>query len=215
MHRPFEILDAWIRDGRLKLSETTARDATESAPAAESGSDSEATDEELFREAMRDVRPVERNGAAPPPPRSLEIADGDAEDAVLRILEEFCRAGTVAPEHTREYVEHSVDPTGRLYIPDLRSGRFAVQAHLDLHGLTLEAARRIVDLFVRESVRAGYSCVRIVHGRGRHSEGGRPLLKENVERWLRHRRLARYVIAYTSARGEDGGVGAVYVLLRQ
>ena len=157
---------------------------------------------------------MEKNEILLPRPSKLDVSSRDGEEEVLRVLEEFCRTGTVGPEHTREYVEHIAHPSGRLYISDLRSGRFAVQAHLDLHGLTLEAARRIVDLFVRESVREGYSCIRIVHGRGRHSAHGRPLLKENVERWLRHRRLARFLIAFTSARAVDGGGGAVYVLLR-
>ena len=218
MHRPFEILEHWIREGKLRVSdtgETPAGPEPSTPPPPVSESSREPTDREAFEAAMKGVTPLDWNEApAPQTPRPLEISPRDGEAEVLRILEDFCRNGPVGPEQTREYVEHFSDPLGRLYIPDLRSGQFAVQAHLDLHGLTLERARGIVDLFVRESVNAGYSCVRIVHGRGRHSEEGRPLLKENVERWLRHRRLARSVIAYTSAREVDGGGGAVYVLLR-
>ncbi len=218
MHRPFEILEDWVREGKLRVSDTVeARTDPEPSTPPEPVFESlpEATDREAFEAAMKGVTPLKWNEApAFRAPRLLDISPRDGEAEILRILEDFCRNGPVGPEQTREYVEHFSDPLGRLYIPDLRSGQFAVQAHLDLHGLTLERARRIVDLFVRESVNAGYSCVRIVHGRGRHSEEGRPLLKENVERWLRHRRMARWVIAYTSARAVDGGGGAVYVLLR-
>jgi DNA-nicking Smr family endonuclease len=218
MHRPFAVLEQWIKDGRLRLTDAEDAQTGDSAPdrSRDCSPDppAELSDAQLFENAMRDVQPVEWSDARVPHRRPVEIRGGSDEQEVLRILERFCRDGTVKPELTDEYVEHSADPVGRLYIPDLRAGRFSVQAHLDLHGFTLAAARNVVDLFIRESVRAGYSCVRIVHGRGRHSIHGRPLMKQNVELWLRQRRLSRHVIAFTSARSVDSGGGAVYVLLR-
>ena len=90
-----------------------------------------------------------------------------------------------------------------------------MKAHLDLHGLNLQDARFVLDEFLLESVRAGYRCVRVIHGRGRHSHKHLPVLKENVQRWLCSRRMSRHVIAYASARRCDGGGGAIYVLLRK
>ena len=209
VHRPFAVLDEWIRSGRLRVSDPDVPVTASAEPSAG------AAEGELFRAAMRGVRPLDRNAASAPSKARAGVRPGGGDRDAVRVLEEFCRNGTVAPEHTREYVEHAADAAGRRYIADLRSGRFAIQAHLDLHGMTVDAARRVVDVFLRESARAGYSAVRIIHGRGRHSERGRPLLKEHVERWLRHRRLARFVMAFTSARAVDGGGGAVYVLLRR
>jgi DNA-nicking Smr family endonuclease len=125
------------------------------------------------------------------------------------------RQGNVEIEDTAEYIEGSVHPHGRLYLKDLRSGRFSVQAHLDLHGLNLQEARFALEEFLFESVRTGFTCVRVIHGRGRHSHKHHPVLKENIQRWLCTRRMSRRVIAYTSARRCDGGGGAVYVLLRK
>jgi DNA-nicking Smr family endonuclease len=71
-----------------------------------------------------------------------------------------------------------------------------------------------LDEFILASVRASLSCVRVIHGRGRHSHKKEPVLKDAVQRWLCSRRLGRHVIAYTSARLCDGGGGAVYILLR-
>ena len=214
MHRPFAILEQLVQGGRIRL----AAPQTEPPPPEilEHTPDPPAvlSDAELFEAAMEDVQPRAWNEGPVRSPGPVEIRSGETEDAALEMLAEFCRNGRVGPEHTREYVEHFAHPTGRLYLDDLRSGRFAIQAHLDLHGLTLDRARLVVDAFIQESVRAGYSCVRVVHGRGRHSGDKRPLMKENVERWLSQRRLARFVLAYTSARLEDGGGGAVYVLLR-
>jgi DNA-nicking Smr family endonuclease len=75
-------------------------------------------------------------------------------------------------------------------------------------------ARYALDDFILASVRASLSCVRVIHGRGRHSHKKQPILKDAIQRWLCSRRLGRHVVAYTSARLCDGGGGAVYVLLR-
>jgi DNA-nicking Smr family endonuclease len=56
--------------------------------------------------------------------------------------------------------------------------------------------------------------VRVIHGRGTHSETEPSLMKREVTRWLSSRRLSRTVVAFASARWKDGGSGAVYVLLR-
>jgi DNA-nicking Smr family endonuclease len=117
-------------------------------------------------------------------------------------------------EQTPEYIEGAVHPRGRLYLQDLRSGRFSVQAHLDLHGMNQQEARFAVDEFILAAVRSGISCIRVIHGRGRHSHKQQPILKDSIQRWLCSRRLGRYVIAYTSARSCDGGGGAIYILLR-
>ena len=172
-------------------------------------------DDQLFRFAMRDVKSLGWSAVPLHNRPPMEIQAQDDEQNALRALAEFVRNGNVEIEQTAEYIEGSVHPRGRLYLDDLRSGRFSVQAHLDLHGLNLQEARFVLDEFLLESVRAGFTCVRVIHGRGRHSHKHHPVLKENIQRWLCSRRLGRHVIAYTSARRCDGGGGAVYVLLRK
>lgn len=172
-------------------------------------------DDELFRHAVGQVRPLQSNVRPPSRPAPADRPTADTEEAeALAALADLCRRGSVSLRAQREYVEEWVAPQGRLYLDDLRRGRFAIQAHLDLHGLGLEGARRELERFVKDSVRAGHRLVRIIHGRGRHSPNGRALMKESVERWLRQRRVGRFVLAFTSARKPDGGCGAVYVLLR-
>lgn len=173
----------------------------------------ELDDAELFRRAVGGVRPLRSNVVQPrrvPDPTDRP----DTEDSVLWALADLCRRGSVSLRAQREYVEEWVAPQGRLYLDDLGRGRFAIQAHLDLHGLDLASARQELESFIVASVRDGRRAVRIVHGRGRHSPDGRARMKESVERWLRERRLGRFVLAFTSARKADGGCGAVYVLLR-
>ena len=214
MHRPFSILDDLVKQGRIRLSKPAARKPRLPVPDKIISGSSNLSEEQLFEQAMEDVRPLAADNASPPLRGPVEIRASDDEAEALKVLEEFCRSGRVDVQLSREYVEHSSDPVGRLYLEGLRNGRFAIQAHLDLHGVELERARDEVDTFIAASVRAGHSCVRIVHGRGLHSPEKHSRLKENVQRWLRTRRLGRYIIAYTSARLVDGGGGAVYVLLR-
>lgn len=213
MNRPFAILQDWVREGRIRLADDAVAEPAKQAPLEELPDN--LPDDQLFEFAMRNVKSL--GWSAVPlhnrPPKEIQAQD-DEQDA-LRALEEFVRNGNINIEETAEYIEASVQPHGRLYLDDLRSGRFSVQAHLDLHGLNLQEARFVLDEFLLESVRAGLSCVRVIHGRGRHSHKHHPVLKENIQRWLCARRLGRHVIAYTSARRCDGGGGAVYVLLRK
>jgi DNA-nicking Smr family endonuclease len=55
----------------------------------------------------------------------------------------------------------------------------------------------------------------VVHGRGLHSKDNVPVLKEAVRGWLATQRFSRHVLAFATARQEDGGAGAIYVLLRR
>jgi DNA-nicking Smr family endonuclease len=212
MNRPFAVLEELVRSGRIKFANGTLNGEQRdfSVPKLPEGM----ADEDLFTHAMRDVRAL--GWSAVPlhhrPPREIQPQNDEAE--ALRVLEAFLRNGDVEVEQTPEYIEAAVQPRGRLYLQDLRSGRFSVQAWLDLHGLNQHEARFALDEFILGSVRANLACVRVIHGRGRHSHKKQPVLKDAIQRWLCSRRLSRHVVAYTSARLCDGGGGAVYILLR-
>ncbi len=216
MNRPFTILEDWVKQGRIHLSAEPPVETVE-APAAAPMEllPQDLPDDQLFEFAMRSVKSLGWSAVPLHNRPPMEIQAQDDEQNALRALEEFVRKGNVEIEQTAEYIEGSVQPHGRLYLDDLRAGRFSVQAHLDLHGLNLQEARFVLDEFLLASVRAGFTCVRVIHGRGRHSHKHHPVLKENIQRWLCTRRMGRHVIAYTSARRCDGGGGAVYILLRK
>jgi len=69
-----------------------------------------------------------------------------------------------------------------------------------------------VDAFFREAFTQGWRCVKIIHGRGLRSVKG-PVLKDAVIRRLLGR-WRKQVIGFVSARQCDGGLGALYVMLR-
>ena len=93
----------------------------------------------------------------------------------------------------------------------LRRGVWAIQAQLDLHGLRRDEARERLAAFLRDAVRGGLRCVRVIHGKGNGSPGREPVLKGKVRSWLVQK---NEVIAFTQARAQDGGHGALIVLLR-
>jgi DNA-nicking Smr family endonuclease len=123
--------------------------------------------------------------------------------------------GTFELTETEEYTEGTrlgLDP--RL-VTRLRRGEFAVQAHIDLHGMIQADAKLALEEFIVGSVRKGLRTVLVVHGRGLRSPGGMPVLKHAAAQWLSHGHMGGYVLAFATARPADGGAGAMYVLLRR
>lgn len=178
----------------------------------------EATEAELFESAMAGVRPIDPGPGvvAPPaprgPPETFWHPDLEAVDA-LRALVSGDAPFDLAD--TDEYVEGRVAGLDHALVRKLRKGEFAVQGHVDLHGMTREEAKRTVEDFLRRSRGAGKRCVLVVHGRGLHSKDQLPVLKDALETWLSTARFARHVLAFATARPADGGAGALYVLLRR
>ena len=94
----------------------------------------------------------------------------------------------------------------------LKTGKIAVEKRLDLHGQTIEQAHQSLMQFIHRCQQQRKYYVLIIHGRGYRSAGSVPVLKQNVDYWLKQHNS---VLAFHSASPADGGKGAVYVLLRK
>lgn len=114
-----------------------------------------------------------------------------------------------------EFIEGRVPGLDANIVRRLRRGEFAIQDHIDLHGMTREEAKATVDAFLKKARGAGKRCVLLVHGRGIHSKDQMPILKDALKHWLATARFGRHVLAFATARPVDGGAGALYVLLRR
>ena len=184
------------------------------------------SDAELFRQAVAGVQPLvarasKRVAAPPAPPPRPRVSE---DDESLAALADLCdgtggfdiTGGTGGFDMTDgdARVEGIAAGIDKRLLVRLRDGGYAVQAELDLHGLARETARERVTRFIAESRRAGRRCVLIIHGRGLHSPEHAPVLKQAVCEWLSRGPVARAVLAFSSARPDEGGAGAVYVLLR-
>lgn len=169
-------------------------------------------DRALFRSAVRDSRRLEHDRVEhrlqrPRPIPHSRIRD---EAQVLRDLvsDEFHPADFETGEEL-SYLKPGTQP---LLLKKLRRGQYSVAEGLDMHGMTAAVAKIQLTLFLAEVQRRGVTCVRIVHGKGLRSSNRGPVLKHKLNLWLRQR---EEVLAFCSARPNDGGTGAVYVLLKR
>jgi DNA-nicking Smr family endonuclease len=95
----------------------------------------------------------------------------------------------------------------------LRHGMFPIDARLDLHGLRAEEARDALERFLGAKRSKGERCVLVVHGKGEHSPGRQGILRGEMAAWLSQAHASIHVAAFATAGEEDGGEGAMYVLL--
>lgn len=191
-------------------------------PVAQISEEDRLSDDELF---TREMSGVQRGDKAPRSSRGRELPIEQQREAQIRQSEDaeayaqlsdlLDGTGTFDISDTDEYIEGIADGLDRRLLSRLRRGDFAIQGHVDLHGLTRDEARIRVEGFLHESRLRSRRCVLIVHGRGLNSKDQIPVLKESVRIWLTRGRIGRQVLAFATARPTDGGAGAVYVLLRR
>ena len=93
----------------------------------------------------------------------------------------------------------------------LRRGQLPAEAALDLHGRTAAEAHYEIGRFLSYCGDRRMRSVRVIHGKGYGSRERAPVLKSRLNQWLRER---PEVLAFCSARPDQGGTGAVNVLLR-
>ncbi|HYH95264.1 Smr/MutS family protein [Hyalangium sp.] len=175
----------------------------------------EEDDASLFYAAMDGVQQITHRGEAPVPnPRLPELIDENAE-ALAQLSELVTGQGVFDIADSDEFIEGASPGTDRNLLRTLRRGDFSLQGRLDLHGMTQAQAKEAVDRFLTDSRRTGKRCVLIVHGRGLHSKDQVPVLKGLLKVWLGQKHIGKLVLAFATARPQDGGAGAVYVLLRR
>ena len=178
-----------------------------------SGKDkSDKNDPVSFPDAVGGVRPLKQDRVTPPRKKRKPVPEQtlrDQREVIASLLSDDYEPADVETGdellYSRPGLQHSV-------MRKLRRGQYAIEAQLDLHGNTVPEARERVSAFIREMQAQDRRCVRIIHGKGKSSEGKLPVLKGKVNAWLRQ---WDQVLAFCSARPNDGGTGAVYVLLKR
>ncbi|HEY6482369.1 MAG TPA: Smr/MutS family protein [Steroidobacteraceae bacterium] len=167
-------------------------------------------DSRLFREAVRDVKPIAPGTAlpksAPPAPRArFTRADRYAvlRESLASDPSDPALAGGEELVFHREGIQIAI-------LRKLRRGHYRVQAEIDLHGLSAAEAKQALRGFIAHALERQLRCVRVIHGKGLRSGTRGPVLKGAVSLVLR--RIGP-VLAFVSARQVDGGTGAIYVLL--
>jgi DNA-nicking Smr family endonuclease len=148
-------------------------------------------------------------------------ARGARLDARLRQRNVGAR-GPAPPSRSSDFELEDEAGTLRGWRPDLdrrllrklRSGALRATARLDLHGSRLEEAHALLVQFLETQSARGTRAVLVICGRGTHSPEGEGVLRAKIGSWLTEGSASRGVLGFTSARPEEGGDGAIYVLLR-
>lgn len=165
-------------------------------------------DAALFREAIGPVRKLKAHEPVPARPRPrprARMAELDEIDA----REAFRRGQDLPSLAAADPLAYRRDVLPRSAWQRLRKGEIAAQEELDLHGVDARTAEALLRAFIGDAHRHGLGCVRVIHGKGLHGDGA-PVLKNLVDRLLRHR---GDVLGFHSAPAAQGGTGAVLVLL--
>ena len=116
---------------------------------------------------------------------------------------------------TDEFMEGHVVGLDLLTVGKLQARHYSPEAHIDLHGLNSEQAFQHMVGFFRSAYYKGVRTALVVTGRGLNSPNGVPVLRFKVQQWLTQEPFRRVVLAFCTAKREDGGPGALYVLLRK
>lgn len=166
----------------------------------------------LFRQAVRGTRPLKQDRAKLVTPKPRPIAQRrkqDEEDVIASLLSD--EYSPEAVEIGEELIFCRTGVQSRVF-RKFRRGDYAIEAELDLHSRKVPEARELIAKFLRDCREQDKRCVCIIHGKGFGSLAKVPILKNKVNHWLRQK---DEVLAFCSARPNDGGAGAVYVLLKK
>jgi DNA-nicking Smr family endonuclease len=168
-------------------------------------------DQDLFRQTVGNVRRMYSDKAVlspnhkpkPYPKPAVINIDGQLIDTATSLA-----ITKVSSEDSLSFLNTGLQHN---ILKKLRRGQFGVDAELDLHGLSSTEAKHQLLHFLHDCVEDGCRCVHIVHGKGHRSPDNHPILKNNLNLWLRQHPAVQ---AFCSAAPKDGGAGALWVLLQ-
>lgn len=176
----------------------------------------QAAEAQIFRRSVGDITPLpgkhgdERAPLERPRPEPLPRHTRQDEAAVLQesLSDEFDADTLLETDDSLSFRRPGLSTT---VVQRLRRGHWVIQAQIDLHGLRRDEAREALAQFLHQAVKRGLRCVRVIHGKGLGSVNREPVLKHKVRIWLAQK---NEVMAFCQARAQDGGSGALVVLLQ-
>jgi DNA-nicking Smr family endonuclease len=111
-------------------------------------------------------------------------------------------------------------PLGRRLKQRVARGRDAIDARIDLHGMTQRQAHAALFDFLRRAQSEGARIALVVTGKGtsrgeRDLQSERGVLKRQVPIWLALPEFRSLIVGFEDAHVGHGGQGALYVRLRR
>jgi DNA-nicking Smr family endonuclease len=177
-------------------------------------------EDDAFRDAMSDVAPLNN-----PHRVQHDKATGDLTPAQLERREaalgnrdrtaladpNYLTLGEVPQLDPRAILDWKKDGVQHAVFARLKAGKYPIEGSLDLHRHTVKESRDAFFKFLNLALAKGWRTVLVAHGRGEKSPTP-ARIKSYVAAWLGQ---VPQVIAFHSAANNQGGTGAVYVLLKK
>lgn len=165
------------------------------------------TDEEIaiFRAAMQGTKPLKKSEKIILSRQHKPIRIRKKQMPTSALTDNLADAQEPFPLEANAIMSFARNGLQPRQFKKLQRGGFLIEAQLDLHGQKTDQARQALIAFLHHATQNDFRCVRIIHGKGRG------ILKNHVNAWLQQ---IPEVLAFCSARPNDGDTGAVYVLLK-
>jgi DNA-nicking Smr family endonuclease len=169
----------------------------------------------LWQGIARSIKPLRRASAkkiaAPPVPAATP-----RPPAKQRTEKRAAAAPPRAPQPPPPPPQKPIAPLDRRTKQKLARGREAIDARLDLHGMTQAEAHTALARFLRRAQADGCKFVLVVTGKGVRGSGEtRGVLRRQVPQWLALAEFRELVIGFEAAHVGHGGEGALYVRVRR
>jgi DNA-nicking Smr family endonuclease len=170
-----------------------------------------AEERRIFEQEFGDVVPL-RKGADRVVP---VVGNQDGKAGAARDLRAARSEGELVVERQDGTITGASHGVSRETLRALARGEIRAESTCDLHGLGAEVARHRIQHWVRESAVAGRRAVLVICGRGLHSGGEGPVLRDVAVSELCSSALRSHVVAFSTASPSRGGDGALAILLRR
>jgi len=133
---------------------------------------------------------------------------------------------SVADKSRHKNLKQNLKPSqlDRKRIRQIRSGRMALQARLDLHGMRQDQAYNSLRNFLQRCQSDGLKTVLVITGKGRTDsdlerdfidDRDRGVLRRVVPEWLAQPEFSELILGHSVAGESHGGSGALYIKIRR
>ena len=150
---------------------------------------------------------VKMNATIPLPP--TQYKSGGKRDRQLTAKPPQNTSPTALKTHDAMLYKNSGLQSAQL--DKLKRGKLPPTKEFDLHGMDIQMAETELRDFINDALKNNIQVVKVIHGKGYHSQG-QPKLKNYLNEWLRQ---WNEILGFCSAPKQDGGTGAIYVLLKK
>lgn len=166
--------------------------------------------------AIEEKAPVNLRSDQPDPEHPVQKRL--ASEADLQMLKQTGLSGKKKTSNQTIPLQHQIDRKERKRIIQ---GRKAIDARLDLHGMTQKEAHTTLFGFLRSCHRQDHRHVLVITGKGSrgmpdpYDQGdGKGILRRVVPKWLAEADIRDIIVGFEEAHPSLGGSGALHIRLR-